>query len=65
MLTNRLVCGNMSMEVLFITESEKDTRIAELETENNYLAEENIELARENRELRTIVGYHLTSNRSV
>ena len=40
-------------------------RIAELETENNYLAEENIELARENRELRTIVGYHLTSNRSV
>ena len=40
-------------------------RIAELETENTYLAEENIELTKENRELRAIVGYHLTSNRSV
>jgi regulator of replication initiation timing len=40
-------------------------RIEELESENTRLSEENIELARENRELRTIVGYHLTSNRSV
>ena len=62
-----MVCGKIVVGGDIVSQrlEEMVNKIAELEQENTYLAEENIELARENRELRTIVGYHLTSNRSV